>query len=136
MTDELMCDGNNECFRLAEQLREAESQASTLRQERDRQAHQIELMKRAEARWLPCPDCRDKIEPGDCQRCARQRVEAKLGKSRAECTALRAALEQLIAKWRSEGFDSVMYANQLALTLRRRGATIWRTGSTAATERR
>ena len=36
---------------------------------------QIELMRHAMNRYVPCPDCRDKVEAGDCQRCARQRAE-------------------------------------------------------------
>lgn len=38
----------------------------------------FEIARRAADRYCPCPDCRDKVTTGQCQRCARQRAEAAL----------------------------------------------------------
>ena len=35
----------------------------------------FEIKSKAANRYLPCPDCRDKVEAGDCQRCRRQAAE-------------------------------------------------------------
>jgi hypothetical protein len=35
----------------------------------------IEWQSRQIDRWMPCPDCRDKVKAGDCQRCRAQRAE-------------------------------------------------------------
>lgn len=36
----------------------------------------MEIKSRAADRYLPCPDCRDKVKAGECERCARQVAEA------------------------------------------------------------
>jgi hypothetical protein len=61
--------------------------------ERVEQAELVaEAKSRAADRWCPCPDCRDKVQKGDCQRCRRQGAERKLAAAEAENKRLREAL--------------------------------------------
>lgn len=69
---------------------EAADALTALQADRDRAQRKFELAQRAKDVWLPCPDHRDKREPGQpCQVCAKERVEAENERLRE---ALRLAL--------------------------------------------
>jgi hypothetical protein len=49
----------------------------------------LEINNRAMERYLPCPDCRDKVQAGQCQRCARQRAESQRDDTRAQLDGIK-----------------------------------------------
>lgn len=54
-------------------LRAAEAEIGKL-------ARIISIQKRAINRWMPCPDCCDKVESGKCLRCALQSAETEIAR--------------------------------------------------------
>lgn len=75
--------------------RPTKEQIDTLLAAVDQQAKVNELQQRQIARLMPCPDCRDKVKAGECERCKRQRAEATVQQQAATIRTLREALTKI-----------------------------------------
>jgi hypothetical protein len=62
---------------LSAALASAQAREEALRAEIRKLTVKCRILQRAVDRYMPCPDCRDKIEPGCCERCRRQVAEAR-----------------------------------------------------------
>jgi hypothetical protein len=79
----------------------------------------VGILKRSVLEFMPCPDCRDKVEQGKCERCARQRAEAKVDALEAENAKLQEAMLRLSTKWGQEA-DNIDQDGDFCCALTRR----------------
>ena len=72
-----------------------QARVSALEQEKAALHGKLRIIDAAVERLLPCPDCRDKIEAGHCERCARQRAERRAEAAEQERDGLQAQIARL-----------------------------------------